>query len=68
LDKTLNNARNEGESFEDYKKRRRDVNSIIKQGLKGRLPSQKFYEIPMVWDELKKKFKGKPYVKSEKPK
>lgn len=36
MDTLLNPARNEGETFEDYKARRRAVNTAIKQHLKGR--------------------------------
>lgn len=33
---TMSNARLEGETFEEYKQRRRDTNRTIKQYLKGR--------------------------------
>ena len=37
MDKTINNARNEGETFENYKKRRQQGNKLIKLWLKGRI-------------------------------
>ena len=33
---TMSNARLEGETFEEYKQRRKDTNKVIKQYLKGR--------------------------------
>jgi len=53
--------RAEGESFEDYKKRRKLVNNIIKQRLKGK----SFYPHPNPIDIYDGKAKRVPYVKEK---
>lgn len=59
MDKTINNARNPGESFPDYRKRLAEGNKKIKQYLRGQL----FYNSSYIVTQKGPKITRVPYKK-----